>query len=143
MLHTLADREPDRLSLPTGFRIAVVRSEAPRGNGHVVRRRFADIEVLLCRVLGNRVMLVQHGRPPQSFGLTGAVRFTATLGLGVPVVPQLLRSGVVPRLPTALLATGLVPGSSLSLVCRLVLDQVVRGRKRLASLAVAAIGSGT
>ena len=112
MLHTLADREPDRLSPPTGFRIAVVRSEALRGNGHVVHPRFADIEVLLCRVLGNRVMLVQHGQPLQSFGLTGAVRFTATLGFGVPVVPQLLRSGGVPRL-------------------------------RLASLAVAAIGSGT
>ena len=51
------------------------------------------------------------------------------LGLGAPVVWTFLETGLVPRLPTAVLATGLVLLSSLSLVCGLVLDSVARGRK--------------
>jgi Glycosyl transferase family 2 len=97
------------------------------------------------RILHTIMMLVKQERPLQSFGLTGAVLFTTGLGLGLPVVLQFLRSGVVPRLPTALLAASLVLGSSLSFVCGLVLEQVARGRqelKRLAYLSVPAIGSG-
>ena len=60
------------------------------------------------RILRTIMMLVKQERPLQSFGLTGAVLLAAGLGLGLPVVLQFLRSGMVPRLPTALLATGLV-----------------------------------
>lgn len=51
---------------------------------------------------------------------------------------EFLGTGLVPRLPTAVLATGLVLLSFLSQVCGLVLDSVARGRteaKRLAYLA--------
>ena len=68
----------------------------------------------------------------------------AGLSLGLPVVLEYLHTGMVPRLPTALLATGLVLSSSLSFVCGLVLDQVARGRKelkRLAYLSIPAIGA--
>jgi glycosyltransferase involved in cell wall biosynthesis len=97
------------------------------------------------RILRTIMMLVKQERPLQSFGLTGVVLLLVGFGLGLPVVLQFLRSGMVPRLPTALLATGLVLGSSLSFVCGLVLEQVARGRqelKRLAYLSIAAIGSG-
>ena len=72
----------------------------------------------------------------------GALLFFA---LGLPVVLHFLQSGEVPRLPTALLATGLVLASSLSFVCGLVLEQVARGRKelkRLAYLSIPAVGAG-
>jgi hypothetical protein len=39
-----------------------------------------------------------------------------------------LRTGLVPRLPTAVLATGLALLGSLSLVCGLILDTVTKGR---------------
>jgi hypothetical protein len=97
------------------------------------------------RILRTIMMLVKQERPLQSFGLTGAVLLAAGLALGLPVVLQFLHSGLVPRLPTALLATGLVLASSLSFVCGLVLDQVARGRqelKRLAYLSIPAVGSG-
>jgi glycosyltransferase involved in cell wall biosynthesis len=97
------------------------------------------------RILHTIMVLVKQERPLQAFGLTAALLSIAGLGLGAPVVLEFLRSGLVPRLPTALLATGLVLASSLSLVCGLVLDQVTRGRKelkRLAYLSVPAIGSG-
>ena len=52
---------------------------------------------------------------------------------------EFLRTGLVPRMPTALLATGLVLLAHLSLTCGLILDAVSRGRKenkRLAYLAI-------
>jgi len=97
------------------------------------------------RILRTIMMLVKQERPLQFFGLAGIVLLLAGLGLGAPVVLEFLRSGLVPRLPTALLATGLVLASSLALVCGLVLDQVTRGRKELkhlAYLSIPAIGSG-
>jgi hypothetical protein len=66
-------------------------------------------------------------------------------GLGVPVVIEFLHTGLVPRLPTALLATGLVLLSFLSLTCGLILDAVSRGRKenkRLAYLSIPALHTG-
>jgi hypothetical protein len=62
--------------------------------------------------------------------------------LGLPVVLEFLQTGLVPRLPTAVLALGLVLLSFLSFVCGLILDSVTRGRKemkRLAYLSNAAI----
>jgi uncharacterized membrane protein len=55
------------------------------------------------------------------------------------VVTEFVRTGLVPRLPTAVLATGLIILASLSLVCGLILQTVTRGRiemKRLNYLAV-------
>ena len=59
--------------------------------------------------------------------------------LGVPVITEYLQTGLVPRLPTAVLATGLMLLAFLSLVSGLILDTVTRGRwelKRLAYLAI-------
>ena len=96
------------------------------------------------RILRTIMMLVKQERPLQSFGITGAILATSGLGFGLPVVLEFLHSGAVPRLPTALLATGLVLAASLSFVCGLVLEQVARGRKelkRLAYLSIPAIGT--
>jgi hypothetical protein len=96
------------------------------------------------RILRTIMRLVKQERPLQSFGLTGAALLIIGLALGLPVVLHFLHSGMVPRLPTALLATGLVLASSLSFVCGFVLEQVARGRqelKRLAYLSIPAIGS--
>lgn len=52
---------------------------------------------------------------------------------------EFLHTGLVPRLPTALLATGLVMLASLSVSCGLILDAVACSRKenkRLAYLAI-------
>lgn len=97
------------------------------------------------RILHTIMMLVKQERPLQFFGLAGVTLFVAGLGLAAPVVLEFLRSGLVPRLPTALLATGLILASSQAFVCGLVLEQVARGRKELkhlAYLSIPAIGSG-
>ena len=48
--------------------------------------------------------------------------------------PLLMPSGLVPRLPTAVLSTGLMLLASLSLTCGLILDNVTRGRQEMKRL---------
>ena len=59
--------------------------------------------------------------------------------MALPVINDYLATGLVPRLPSAILATGLMLLASLSLTCGLILDTVTRGRweqKRMAYLAI-------
>ncbi len=96
------------------------------------------------RILRTIVRLIKDERPLQFFSLAGVVLLLAGMALGLPVAVEFLRIGLVPRLPTAVLATGLVLLSFLSFACGLILDSVTRGRremKRLAYLAVPGIGA--
>ena len=79
--------------------------------------------------------LVKEERPVQFFGI-GAL-FLAILSLVIvkPVFVTYLQTGLVPRLPTAVLATGLMLLAFLSLVCGLILDTVTRGRREMKRLA--------
>jgi hypothetical protein len=91
------------------------------------------------RIMRAIVTLIQQERPLQVFSIAALCLLCLGVGLGVPVVIEFLRIGLVPRLPTALLSTGLVLLAFLSLTCALILDAVSRGRKenkRLAYLMV-------
>jgi hypothetical protein len=54
-------------------------------------------------------------------------------------VTEFLHTGLVPRLPTAVLATGLVTLGFMAFGCGLVLDSVSRGRKEMKRLAYLAM----
>jgi len=93
------------------------------------------------RILRTIVLLVQRERPLAFFATAGALLLLLGVGLSVPVVLEFLRTGLVPRLPTAVLSTGLVLLSFLAFACGLILDTVTRGRKeskRIAYLAIPA-----
>ena len=90
------------------------------------------------RIFGLILYLVRDVRPMLFFGALGLLLLIIALVLGYPVVKTYYEIGLVPRLPTAILATGLVLLASLSFTCGLILDSVVNGRieqKRLAYLA--------
>jgi glycosyltransferase involved in cell wall biosynthesis len=113
--------------------------------GYRARRAGSQSKLRTCadglRILRTIVLLVKEERPLQFFALAGALLLLIAADAGLPVVLQYLASGLVPRLPTAVLATGLVLLGFLSFVCGLILDSVARGRKefkRLAYLAVPA-----
>jgi glycosyltransferase involved in cell wall biosynthesis len=91
------------------------------------------------RILRTIVILVKEERPLHFFSLAGALLLLLGIGLGVPVVLEFLATGLVPRLPTAVLATGLVLLSFLSFSAGLILDSVTRGRKELKRLAYLAL----
>ncbi|WP_245624442.1 glycosyltransferase family 2 protein [Belnapia moabensis] len=93
------------------------------------------------RILRTIITLVQRERPLMFFSVAGGILLFLALMLAVPLLQTFLATGLVPRLPTAVLATGLVLLSFLSFVCGLVLDTVTRGRqeaKRIAYLALPA-----
>ncbi len=117
----------------------VVTQYRERPNGSTSKlRTYSDG----ARILRTIIVLVKEERPLQFFGLVALLLFLTGLLLGLPVIFEFLRTGLVPRLPTAVLSTGLILLSFLSLVCGLVLDSVARGRKefkRLAYLSLAAV----
>jgi len=91
------------------------------------------------RILSTIGRLVKEERPMYFFGLVGALLMLASLAAGYPVVAEYLRTGLVPRLPTAVLATGLTVLACLSFVCGLILDTVTKGRQELKRLHYIAI----
>ena len=98
------------------------------------------------RILRTIVTLYRTERPWAFFGGAALVLLAAALILAAPLVATYLETGLVPRFPTAILATGLVILASLSFFAGLILDTVVRGRrevKRLAYLSWPAVGVTT
>ena len=91
------------------------------------------------RILRTIVLLVQRERPLAFFAGTGAVLFALSVILALPLLATYVETGLVPRFPTALLATGLAILASLSTVCGLILDTVSRGRLETRVLAYLAI----
>jgi len=93
------------------------------------------------RILRTIALLVKEERPLAFFATIGAVLLLLAVLVAVPVLTEFVRTGLVPRLPTAVLATGLVLLSFLSLTCGLILDSVTRGRKELKRLSYLAISA--
>jgi glycosyltransferase involved in cell wall biosynthesis len=86
------------------------------------------------RILRVIVHLVKEERPLQFFSSIFFALVLISLALGFPVVMQFLATGLVNRLPTAVLAMGLMILAFISLFCGLVLDTVTRGRRELKRL---------
>ena len=97
------------------------------------------------RILRTIVTLYRIERPILFFGGIGAVLALVALVLAVPLALTYMDTGLVPRLPTAVLVTGLVILAALCGFTGLILDTVVRGRRevrRLAYLSFAAPVAG-
>jgi glycosyltransferase involved in cell wall biosynthesis len=97
------------------------------------------------RILNTIVTLFRIERPLLFFGAVGAGLALLALLLAVPLVVTYAQTGLVPRIPTAVLVTGLMILASLCAFAGLILDTVVRGRRevrRLAYLAWPAPGAG-
>jgi glycosyltransferase involved in cell wall biosynthesis len=91
------------------------------------------------RILGFIAYLVREERPLMFFSVIAAILAAAALLIGIPLVNEYMQTGLVPRLPSAVLATGLMIIAFLSSACGLILDTVTRGRweaKRMAYLAI-------
>jgi glycosyltransferase involved in cell wall biosynthesis len=87
------------------------------------------------RILWIILVLFKHERPMQLFCLIAGALALASVALGIPVILAFLHTGLVRRLPTALLATGLMLIAALSFVTGLILDTVSRGRRENRMLA--------
>jgi glycosyltransferase involved in cell wall biosynthesis len=93
------------------------------------------------RILLTIINLFKEERPLAFFTILFALLAAISVSLAVPLFITYAATGLVPRFPTAILATGIMLLAFLSLVCGLILDTVTHGRrelKRLSYLAIAA-----
>ena len=95
------------------------------------------------RILNTIITLFRYERPLLFFGAIAVVLVLIAMLLAVPLALTYLQTGLVPRFPTALLATGIMILATMSFMCGLILDTVVRGRlevRRLAYLSFTSAG---
>ena len=86
------------------------------------------------RILNTIMTLFRIERPVLFFGVIAALLSALAVILAIPLAVTYFQTGLVPRLPTALLATGLVILAFLNFFVGLILDTVVRGRREVRRL---------
>jgi glycosyltransferase involved in cell wall biosynthesis len=87
------------------------------------------------RILLTIVGLYRSERPLAFFSGLGVALAIVSVGLAIPIFVTYFEQGIVPRIPTAILSTGLMLLASLSMVAGLVLDTVTRGRREIKLIA--------
>ena len=121
------------LSMPVG-EVMTKYVERPAGSASKLRTVRDGV-----RILRTIVLLIKEERPLAFFGVAALGFLALGVGLGASVVMEFLATGLVPRLPTAVLASALVLLAALSTACGLILDSVARGRKEMKRMAYLAI----
>ena len=89
-----------------------------------------------CKVLLMILSLFKDYRPLALFSWVALLFCVLGLVAGVPVIAEFLATGLVPKLPSALLAVALVFIGILSFTCGLILDTVVKGTRKQYELQV-------
>ena len=93
------------------------------------------------RILATMARLFRDVKPLPFFAALTVLFAAAGLALGAGVIVEFMDTRLVPRLPTAVLATGLMLLASLSIACGLILDSVARGRREAKRMAYLAAGA--
>jgi glycosyltransferase involved in cell wall biosynthesis len=91
------------------------------------------------RIAKTIMHLFRIERPVLFYGGFGLFLATVALTMSVPLVITYFQTGLVPRFPTAILATGLMIVAFMSFMCGLILDTVVRGRREVRRLSYLAL----
>lgn len=84
-------------------------------------------------------VLYKDVQPFRFFGAISALLTALALILAEPLFVTYVQTGLVPRFPTAILATGIMILACLSFTCGLILDSVARGRREMKRLSYLAI----
>lgn len=87
------------------------------------------------RILKTIATLYRVERPTLFYGTIGVLLLIAALLLSIPLVITYLNTGLVPRVPTAILVTGMTIVAVLCFFTGLILDTVTRGRREMRRLA--------
>jgi len=97
------------------------------------------------RIFRMIILLLRDERPLQFFGCGALMSFLLSALLITPIFSTYLQTGLVPRLPTLIVAVGFAAIGLLSFACGLILDAVARGRleqRRFAYLAASSTPVG-
>ncbi|MDT0141096.1 glycosyltransferase [Microbacterium sp. PRC9] len=121
-VHAMSLRVP-QAEVPVGFK------DRPAGSESKLRT-YHDGFRILSLIIG----LIRHERPMLFYGIVGALLTVVALLVGLPVVIEFFDTGLVPRLPTAVMAVGVVILAVLSWTIGLILDGVLKARRELSRL---------
>lgn len=105
--------------------VPIVYRDRPEGSESKLDTVSDGIKVIL--MIGT---LFKNYRPLACFGSIAALFLALGLICGIPVIVEFIQTGLVPRLPTAVLAVGFVFLSGLSLATGLILDTVARNERK-------------
>lgn len=119
------DRRWRIVDIPVNYR------SRPEGSVSKLRTERDGIKVVM--MIGT---LFKDYRPLKFFSLTRFVLLLVGLVLGIPVIAEFFETGLVPRLPTALLAVAFVFLACLALAAGFVLDSVAKSERRSWEFAV-------
>ena len=122
-IHAMSLRVP-RAEVPVGFK------DRPEGSESKLRT-YHDGFRILSLIFG----LIRHERPLTFYGILGALFAAIGIGLGIPVFAEYVQTGLVPRLPTAVLAVGVILLAFMSWMMGFILDGVLRARREISRLA--------
>ncbi len=86
------------------------------------------------RILKTILKLTKEEKPLVFFGILSFVLGLSSVVLAWPLFVTFVETGLVPRFPTAILATGLMLLAFLTLACGAILDTVTLGRRELKRL---------
>lgn len=91
------------------------------------------------RILMLIARLIKDERPLRFFTAIGLAMMLSAFGISVPVLTTYLETGLVPRLPTAVLSVGLMITGFLSIFTGLILDVVTKSRQEMKRMAYLAL----
>ncbi len=117
------------------MRMAVAEVDTPykeRPPGSVSKlRTFRDGWRILVTIMN----LLRNERPLMFFAWIAVLLWTVAIALGIPLLFEYLKTGLVPRMPTAVLCSGIALVGVVALATGLVLDLVAHVRKEVKRLA--------
>ena len=87
------------------------------------------------RIFRTIVRLFRRERPLAFFGWAGILLAATSVGLALPLLFTYLETGLVPRIPTAILASAIMLLAALAVACGVVLETVTLGRQEMKRLA--------
>ncbi len=109
-----------------------------RGEGSVSKLSSFKDGFRILKMMGR---LMKETKPFLFFGLIAALFLCLSIGLSLSIVSEFLRTGLVPRTPTWILAMTMLLAAMMSLMTGTILDSVARGRaeqKRIFYLSIPA-----
>ncbi|MGH3631241.1 MAG: glycosyltransferase family 2 protein [Sciscionella sp.] len=121
-VHSVKLRVP-QTEVPVGFK------DRPDGSDSKLRTYHDGIRIL--RLI---LELTRNERPLLYHGVLALVLFFIGIGIGIPVIAEYVHTGLVPRFPTAILASSLVILAFLVLMTGFILDGLRRNRQESARL---------
>ncbi len=121
-VHTMSLRVP-QTEVPVDFKD---RPEGSESKLNTYRDGFKILSLIF--------QLIRHERPLAFHTITAGLIAIIALILGVPLVVEFGRTGLVPRFPTAFLAASLMVIAALVLTIGVVLDGITRSRRESARL---------